>query len=414
VLTPNVSGSVRVDVVEIQRDPGLVLESDSRDIFDPSTGTFAPAPVDKVIADKVRYRIRLGVPGAGLPANALGWMPIAVVAVPNLAVTFDLCIIYDVRPLESDRPSPGMRAFRLAPEITRSFYVDGVTVPGVLRCVARVEGPGVDGYWAGGEFSVDLRDPTIREPGFGAITANQLLYLWALYPGGLPRWVRYTAVAIPPFGGRIPGGTRGILCLSKKSPLVAAYAGLNPSTPVALPPDSGFDFGASAFGQLMLVNANDSGGVNVASIANCKRGRMSFAAGVAGPTILPVVAITATIDRYRMTYGTHIPYGARAVLILGACRFTGAPGTEFTYDEVMLLKHPTVGGPIYGSELRTGIAEVIPAAGFVDVSFAKWIDLITDFAAVTTAPNEQIVESQWNQVGVAKVAEVSAVFGWEL
>jgi len=414
VFTPNGGGAVRVDVVEIQRDPGQVLETDNRDIFDPGTGLFTPATVNKVMRDGIKYRIRLGVAGAGLPANALGWMPIAVICTPNGAPNFDTCTIYDVRPLESDRPSPGARIGRLAPEITRSFYVDSVTTPGVLRCTGRIEGPGVDGFWTGGDFSVDLRTATIREPGFGAITANQLVYLWALYPGGLPRWVRYSTVAVAPFGGRVPVGFRGIFCLSKKAPLAFGYAGLNPATPVALPLDSGFDAGAAAFGQLMLANANDSTGVTVASIANCKRGRMAFGFAAPAPVLSPVPSVAASIDTYPLNYGTIIPYGARAVLVQVEAVFTAAPGTEFTYLQNIMLQHPTLGGPVFSGDADV-IDTVIPSGGTLSVSFIRWVDLITDYSNVTLALLKQVLEVRWSQPGgVVKSAEAAFIRGWEL
>lgn len=412
-FTPNVGPGVRVDIVEIQRDPTVVLETDNRDVFNPATGLFVPATVNKVVVDGIRYRIRLGVPGAGIPAMALGWMPIAVITVPAAAPNFDTCVIYDVRPLESDRTSPGSLVGRLAPEISRSFYVDGVTVPGQYRMTARMEGPGALGYWDGGAYFVDLRNVTIREPGF-ALVANQIVYLWALYPAGLPRWVRYTAVNVPPYGGRIPGNSgRGITCLSTRGPLQLSYAGLVPSAPVLLPPSSGFGPGTpAAFGQLIAALANESGAVSGA-LANCKRGRMSFA-NTPAPSIAAVVVPSATFDTVALNYGIEIPYGARGVLVVAGATFTAAVGTAFTYFETVTVQHPTPGGPTYLNEVVQHHV-VIPAAGFIDVVFAIWVDLITDYSNVTAALAKQIISVQWAQSGgIIKSAETLTVAGWEL
>src|SRR3974390_972747 len=61
----NASGSIRIDVIECARvaAPGYsVIETDNRDIFDPVTGLFSAATVNKVTAGGPQKRGRPGTP----------------------------------------------------------------------------------------------------------------------------------------------------------------------------------------------------------------------------------------------------------------------------------------------------------------------------------------------------------------
>jgi len=105
-LTPNASGSTRIDIIECQRvqnDPAT-KEVDNRDIYDVATGLFNATTVDKAYRDGLTFRIRTGTPGGGFAGvgTVSGWLPMTVCRVPNGTVSWDTVDLWDVRPLASD------------------------------------------------------------------------------------------------------------------------------------------------------------------------------------------------------------------------------------------------------------------------------------------------------------------------
>ena len=171
VLTSNTSGSIRVDVVECRRKPGII-ETSSRDIFDEDTGAFDPALVTKVDGAKsFEFRIRLGTPGSGFPGSVQGWLPLCVIGVPNGATTFDLCTLYDVRPLATDRVTQKVQSYGDAPRWGQ-LDCDLKTVSTERRHFGSVS-TWVNGYLAGGKFSTVVSgvDVDFIDTGFNQTTA---------------------------------------------------------------------------------------------------------------------------------------------------------------------------------------------------------------------------------------------------
>lgn len=342
VLTPNASGSVRVDVIECQRNPNVVLETDNRDFFDQSTGLFVPSAVEKVMEDQVEFRIRLGTPGAGPPANAQGWMPLAVAVIANGATTWDQAIFYDVRPLARENATfPTLYATTL-PQRRSRFQTDFSTVAGERRVSGLIETT-FNGWRAGGVLMsrvgssdvsyIDLASASYQEPGI-VLSVQGLAYLWAAFPLGLPRWVRYTTIAIAPYSGRVPLGMRGIPIITHKAPF--DDGGRVPSGALALPPGAGFDAGSTSSAVLLAGIAFDNLGTNLAPVADDGR-IMVFGLGTAPvastftKTITPPSANTALIDYYDLTAGTHYPPGAKAVRVTVTTEFTGAASAAIHY-----------------------------------------------------------------------------------
>lgn len=215
-MTPNSSGSPRVDVIECQIAE-YVSETDNRDIFNPLTGLFSAVNVDKVRQGKLNYRVRLGTPGGGYPGGAMGWLPLAVAHVPDGVSDNDGMIFWDVRPLINDRlfnvtnlsiVNPVMqRAHVNASDLTQvSGYVEALFLD------RRIGGHLKSGSGFSDLLSIDLTDPVNQDPGVSfAIGTFQYLYL--VFPFGLPRWARYTAGA-----PRLPHAPRGIPVLSSNVP----------------------------------------------------------------------------------------------------------------------------------------------------------------------------------------------------
>jgi hypothetical protein len=221
-------GSVRTDVIEC-RPVDSLISSESRDLYDPTTGMFTPAVVDKERAVLLEFRLRRGTPGLAVDA---GWMPIAVAFVPPGATNYSECDFYDVRPLWSER-------------VTSSDRSDGRAVKHLdVDCssggIAGSMWGSAFGYLAGGAdpdeslgrnapisstaYFNDATDPTggllawvawtPDNVGAGFSPADRaLMGCYAVFPalstGGpaLPRWQRYSQSAAP----REPTGPRGIL-----------------------------------------------------------------------------------------------------------------------------------------------------------------------------------------------------------
>lgn len=219
-LTPGSGGSIRIDVIECQRiEP--VLESDSRDIFNSSTGLFTPAMVDKVVAARLNYRIRTGTIGGGFPGVAAGWIPLAVCSVPSGATTWDDVTLWDVRPLASERVKQPFNAYpslnyyergNIATDITTSS--GQVRVRGVADC-------SFGAYRAGGQLIhpgttnqyINVADTTLWATALSS--ANAPWYLYAVFPFGLPRWVQYCPASA---SIREPRGMRGIPVVARWTP----------------------------------------------------------------------------------------------------------------------------------------------------------------------------------------------------
>lgn len=239
----------RIDVVECRP----IESADAnlpRDIIQPD-GTVASVNVDKLISGKLSFRIRLGTPDAGFPSVEQTWMPLAVIVTHPGAASFAACDIYDVRPLVGERtdaywshqaPPDGTVAATNAAVYERSVAPSftnpstaygwwmgeaaGYRVGGCIwRNVASPTGFGVDGDF---DF-FDSSLPANRGVGPMApsVTTGELNCLMAVYPMGLPRWVRYSQATLgagPIAGqvttsGRLPSGSNGILVLGRPNGL---------------------------------------------------------------------------------------------------------------------------------------------------------------------------------------------------
>lgn len=338
--TPNPGPGTRVDVVEVQRT-NVVAETDNRDIFDPSTGLYTPAAVTKVIVGDLTYRIRLGAAGGGLPPPALGWVPIAVMATGAGAVNLDTVTVWDVRPLLSDLGSPYAQVRSIFPRIDRySFVCERHSTPGQLKLSGESVGTYL-GWKIGGIFRepdttpyVDLANaPFYQAAGFVSV-AGFPYYVYALWPQGYVRWVRYHTAAVAGAGGRVPGSFRGIITVSQTPPING-----QPIAPVALP--SAWGLGVSTvFGMMMASGTIDGGGLALGFIGDGDM--ISHEFGLAPWFTVPPSAIASPVVSYILLPGIHFPAGASRVRVLSlvSCTNTNAGSLFQAFQTVNVNTNP--------------------------------------------------------------------------
>lgn len=242
-MTANASGSTRIDVIECSIT-STIVETDNRDIFNPSTGLFTAASITKALEGTLTFRVRAGTPGGGFPGSVSGWLPLMVARVPAATVSNDTMTFWDVRPLVSDRVrglSAGQHSVPVWGDMNFRVQSGGGVTPCVLEGYCRV---GYKGRWLGGTLrrgtqgatdtgSVNLLDADVQEGAGITLVNGSPYYLYLVTPFSLPRWSRYTEFGV---GYRRPRSPNGILVVS----LVPPDATSQPSAAITLPNGLGF------------------------------------------------------------------------------------------------------------------------------------------------------------------------------
>jgi hypothetical protein len=332
-IAANASGSPRIDVVECQWTTATV-ESDSRDIFDETTGLFVAAVVPKVTQGALNYRVRQGTPGSGYPAPVSGWLPLAVALVPNGSTNNDAVTFWDVRPLLTDRPQIQNRS-RLMPDyIEQLAFLNVADFAGEARlsgrCEVQYRNRAFGGTFTSGTTEgtttqeyIDLRNVINQSSGF-AFPAASMVYGYWTQPFGLPRWVKYTSSPAV----RAPGHARGIFVLSTLAPNSRGQA----SAAIAMPVASGFIGQSCEVENAILAMAfRTSGSLPVAGVQTIREYETTT------PAVAATLVSGASGDdfaNYTFIPGTHFPANAKAVYVrfvinipMAASQATGVDGT---------------------------------------------------------------------------------------
>lgn len=312
--TPNGGAGTRIDVVEIQR-ADTVVETDNRDIFNPSTGLFTAQSVVKVTEGETSYRIRLGNPGGGLPPPALGWLPIAVLATPVGAPDLNTVEVWDVRPLATDQATPG--AYRLSvavqTESAEAMLIDG-SAAGVLSlsglCVRSALGLRVGGTFIDLDTAapINLLLAKYQEAGFAPV-ASLPYYVYCCFPDGYVRWVRYYKTPTATVGGRVPGPLRGFPVLSQIPSLYNVA-----SAPIAMPPAWGIG-GAATFAIQMATGVIDTASVLHGSLNDGDLTHLDFIGAVLRWQTMVGTVVGTTVE-WTLSPGANYPGGARRIKLL--------------------------------------------------------------------------------------------------
>lgn len=417
-IAANASGSARIDVIECQRNPNVVVETDTRDIFDLGQGTFVPTPnVDKVLEGQLAFRVRQGTAGSGYPGNVQGWLPLAVAHVPSAggADTDDIDF-WDVRPLVSDRIIQPFRSSFVfgPPHEQQQLYADAISVGTETRISGHFWGQ-VDGVRVGGEISrgtpgtdqlfIDARDAEWQEPSFtpGAFVPY---YFWLAFPFSLPRWCRYNRF---PIGGlRFPSGMRGIPIISETQPATQAHE--TPATALQVPNSTGLDpAGANKTTDAVLVVAGVTDGTSVPSRFVCGGEWVELADPIIPATLAPSNGSGNASDEYLLLANTHFPQDARAVRIVFQARFIGTAGTNLVIFARAGYDH---GGTRVSDAGAWHITSQFDAAGSIFAEVMADIPRLPEQSGIDIGVMS--VRIDWSASGfTTKQLELLQVVGWK-
>lgn len=418
--TPNPGPGARVDIVECQRT-FEVVETDNRDIFNPATGTFSPASVVKVTAGGLTFRIRQGSAGGGLPAPALGWVPLAVISAPGGAANLDTCEIWDVRPLLSDLAAPYAQVRNIFPRIDRcGMSCSPHEAVGELRLsgesVGIFRGWKIGGiFWepdAAAQQYINLNTAKYLAAGFAA-AASTIYHLYALWPGGYVRWVRYWKTPLAGTGGRTPGSCRGILTVSQVPSANGA-----PTSPIGIPTGWGLG-GSTAVGMSLASSVTDTGAlakgfVNDGQTTMLERPVPDWktVAGVITTPGGPVTEVTFTL-----VAGVDYPFGAKRlrVAVAAAISALGGANPQLYISEQHFVRE-TVSGLEISYQESGSYGQVLPD-GFAFLPLIRTLDIPTVTDGITSpAAIDHVWEIEHRQVaangnGTVSVAQLT-VLGW--
>lgn len=413
-IDANPGPGIRIDVIECQ-PVEVVEEQDNRDIFDKSTGLFTPALVDKVVAGRLTYRVRKGTAGGGFPGTATGWLPLAVASVASGSTSTDSVTFWDVRPLIADRWEPPIKGGSLLGNRTRMVLkADPLDWPSTLRVRGNVSG-GWGSYKMGGTLSkgtptipmgsgdvpwIDAMDSDNWEPGLTPI-GNYPGYLWALYPFGLNRWVRYTENDF--LGqGRVPGSMRGIPTFSMVPP--AGFAN-TPALPIGIPASTGLG-GSTSFAAMIAATSINTSNLPGGFVSD---GLVTY---LQSPNLwLPINSDNWT-DEYLFIDNMAYPANARSLILRFESYFTGAPGTNgYYYRQVEITDssfNDTLIMPYWEQRPAT-----VPGTGFFYDNFTVEVPLPTIWPN-TGARTVPILVTYNTSSGLTRTNGHARIHGWRL
>jgi hypothetical protein len=240
----------RIDVIECRVSPTAKTVSESRDIFNPSTGLFTASSVVKETSSFIEFRVRKGTAGVGFPGTVLGWIPLCVVLVPSSSTNTDTCTFWDVRPLISDRQ---FQPVALASQTNGNTLLCNLSGPNTAKfgnAEAVSNGRRLGGKIRRGSPGVDSDtiDLSAVENQDATYSGMSIPYLYLLTPFGLPRWARYTDAST---GSRVPRSCRGIPLVSNVQPNQDG----TPSASVIFPTAFGFAGAGTTGGRCISIGA---------------------------------------------------------------------------------------------------------------------------------------------------------------
>lgn len=395
------AGSTRIDLVEVRRQT-VVLETDSRDVFDPSTGVFLPVTVTKVEEGRLIYRVRQGAPGAGIPALAQGWVPLCVISVPSSAVSVDTMTFWDVRPLVKDRVNaPHDQQVSIYGQARGgNLYANDHSVGGKTTLSGHVEGA-IGMYRAGGVMPfgtriIDVRAAANQASGYGPVP-NSPWYLYAVFPAGLPRWVQYDVFP----NLRIPSGPLGVITVSEAGP--SDELGTKFVNP---PPATGLVTSGRA---VLLAGGNVAAGPAEKGFV-MQDGLILF--NPDAPIPGPGVVAGASTDTYTLVAGVHFPLSARSVLVKVAATFSGAPASSFDQIHTTLTVRATGTTDRVANAWDANLPVVYSSGGGGSTSFRAEAP-IYPLGTTNGESGNLVLVVEWSTITARSLQSLN-VLGWRL
>ncbi len=421
-LAANGAGTTRVDVIECSVDATTLDTLELRDVFNTGTGTFTPTNVTKTRTARLTYRVRQGTAGAGYPAAAAGWVPLAVASLPAGAANNDAVTFWDVRPLVNDRArGPAQLTRRLANYDQVQMTIDDISTPGVIRAFGSVDvhqrgrrmggvlrrgSPGTDDLW------VDMLDAANQEDGF-VMPADGFVYLYLCSPLRMGRWARYTDAP----AARLPRAPRGLLLVSTLPPSNSG----EPSNKLYLP--AGYGLGTAQPVQTSeatcIAAAYSRGGTLRGGLLD---GRVLWlhraSAGLNGLQLAAGAANT-TNATFTLTEGTHYPANAKAIYVALRATFTIAPNALLqVQDGEIDVCYPGTATPIcqvHGGR-HTWINNAVGAVNVEIGTPTVRVPLVGRYPlGLSSAAKDLIWQySIGGGIPVLVGTPVCAIYGWEL
>jgi hypothetical protein len=231
---------------------------------------------------------------------------------------------WDVRPLVKDRLNAPHEQSRLDGRIDAGDRLLANDLVSGHTTVFGYSASTFANYRAGGVIQdglgapIDVQAATLRSPGYAAVTGKPW-YLYAVFPGGLPRWVRYVDSPTTP---RIPLGPLGVLTLSSTGPTSPDGAAI--ATSIAPPSSTGLATAGPA--ALLAAGPVDSTPVERGFVL--REGRLLFSIGaisdLSGSAQITPTTSGAT-DKFTLTAGTHFPLSAKSVFVAVSPGSAGTP-----------------------------------------------------------------------------------------
>lgn len=331
LMTANSSGSTRIDVIECRINPTEAIVTDSRDIFNVSTGLFSAATVTKELKGRLEYRVRAGTPGSGMPANQSGWLPLCVASVPNGTTTNDTITFWDVRPMIADRPNLMMHPRTgIGPlEFNGALLVSGSNAKICGHIVGEHKGRKIGGRLRKGTPGTDVDEieaksaSTEQEP--GTTTGSSLaLHFYLVFPFSLPRWARYTDGPT----GRVPRSTKGILVVSNTGP--ADFSNV-PSAALTLPTSTGL--GSTTTTDAVCFLSVGSAGTSTVPQVHVAKNIVHSNGNMTGSALSSAndVVGDASLYRFRLTHNVQYPANAKRLKIIVFITKSVAADTNVTF-----------------------------------------------------------------------------------
>jgi hypothetical protein len=404
ISTPG--GSTRIDVIECSISQ-VVIEADNRDVFSPSTGTFTPQLVNKVVEAQLTFRVRAGTPGAGYPGAAAGWLPLAIARVPTAAASNDTCDFWDVRPLYSDLAGGANRIARSLPGYDRQHGAAIEEGAGNWRARGIIE-TDLLGWKLGGDLAPAAAGTTYldltsggpcQEPGFAAV-ALRPWYLYLAHPHSLPRWAKYSPASS---GSRVPLAPRGIPILSMTGP---SGFGNGPFGALALPTSTGLG-GTTTNAAVVMTGAFIAGPTwRGSAIAN------GFTYVRTGISASPTSGAATNSVTYTFTGNLHHPSNASELLLRFDTTVADAGGTIYPVSR-QLTVFDAAGNQVFVRQ--EALTQTVPSGGSYTDRWEVTVPLPPNFPIPTTQTLTMVYIYSTNAIGAPVYSGQGVVVeGWRM